>query len=114
MSLVFIPKILFSSLGLKTPWGSTEEERQKQLLNSGKITKIRQVGGPKKPLLAQKHPIKFFKLGTRLNQPLNRAQISAILEDDNSAPIDMRVSGPSRVAKIQATRLINASVIMCF
>jgi len=88
--------------GLKTPWGDTEEERQKKLMNSGKIIKIKQVRVNKKPMMEQKQPIKIYKLGPRLNQ----SQISAILDDDS--PIDMRVSGPSRVAKIQATRMINS------
>merc|ERR1719431_1682048 len=91
--------------GLKASWGGNEEERQKKLMNLGKIVKIRQFKVIKKPIIEQKateqKPLKFYKLGTRLN----RAQISSILND---SPIDMRVSGPSRAAKIQATRMINS------
>jgi len=86
--------------GLKAPWGGNEEERQKKLMNLEKIVKIRQFKVIKKPIIEQK-PLKFYKLGTKLN----RAQISAFLND---SPIDMRVSGPSRAAKIQATRMINS------
>jgi len=91
--------------GLKASWGGDEEERRKKLMNLGKIVKIRQFKVIKKPIIEQKateqKPLKFYKLGTRLN----RAQISSILND---SPIDMRVSGPSRAAKIQATRMINS------
>jgi len=100
--------------GLKKPWGGDEEERQKILMNSGKIVRIRKFKVTKKPIIEQK-PIKFYKLGTRVDRvhistispstKLNRVQISAMLED---TPIDMRVSGPSRAAKIQATRMINS------
>ena len=76
----------------------------------------------KKPKFEQKKPsVMYYKLGqsTKLNQGmisknLNRDQISAMLDDIDNNPIDMRVPGTSRAAKIQATRMINSEVNRCF